>query len=164
MRGIRFTLGVAVASSQRERDSVCVGSKQRDCGRKGVDKVNTYISRPLATAVITYKNELTRENQPLRQEPSTSRRWMLNGNDPFIPLRALLQASTSSSPMNLEDLNEAQLPSTPHCRNISPIGIFSRTQKPASPEWAIIAVESGERAGQFCKKLLQGVRGDLLRH
>jgi hypothetical protein len=61
---------------KRKKESVCVGSRQRDCGRKGV---GTFIrSIPmflmlrepgdsLATAVITYRNEdrLTRRDQQL---------------------------------------------------------------------------------------------------
>ena len=90
MKGIRFTLGVAVASSQRKRDSVCVGSKHRVTA---VEKVLVrsipiflVLRDSLATAVITYKDKdkLTRENQPFSQEPATSHQWMLFSNDPSI--------------------------------------------------------------------------------
>ena len=93
MKGIRFTLGVAVASSQRKKDGVCVGSKHRGTAVEKVlirsIPIFLVLREPadsLATAVITYKDKdkLTRENQPLSQEPSTSHQWMLFSNDPSI--------------------------------------------------------------------------------
>ena len=51
--------------------------------------------------------------------------------------------------MNLEDLGDTQPASTAHCRSLSPVGIFSRPQKPAP---AIVAVkESLEFVKSFCK-------------
>ena len=100
----------------------------------------------LATAVITYRNEdrLTQKGQQLSQDSPTSRQWMVYGDDPSIYQSALLQASSSSSPTNLKDLDEAQPPSTVPCRNLSPVGIFNLARKPAAPKWAIVAVETGE--------------------
>ena len=95
MKGIRFTLGAAIASSMRERDRerVCVGSKHRGTAEEKVlmrsIPICLVLREPadsLATPVITYGSEdrLTQKNQQLSQEPSTSRQWMANSNDPFI--------------------------------------------------------------------------------
>ena len=64
---------------------------------------------------------------------------MLNGN--LYPW-ALLQASLSFSPANLEDLDGVQPPSTAHRRNLGPIGIFNPAHKLAPPEWAIELLRS----------------------
>ena len=75
---------------KRNRELV---QNMKDCNRKGVVTLIRSMTMflilrepaALATAVETNRNEdtLTRKDQQLSQEPSTSRQWVLNSNDTF---------------------------------------------------------------------------------